>query len=105
MCSCETDYINKKNYHLKVGEKFEIYYTSNSCCGRCWNIETVENIEFIKNRTIEESDNPGATNDYAILFQAVKEGVDTLKTHHYAMSDSCNLNSQESDIYLIQVSK
>lgn len=103
--SCDHDYSNKKNYNLEVGEEFEIYYTSNSCCGRCWNIEMLGNIEFVNERTIEETDTPGATNEYAVLFKAVKAGVDTLKTHYYAMSDSCNLSSEESNFYVINVSK
>lgn len=99
-----SSYENKKEYNLKVGEKFEIYYTSNSCCGRCWNLEQVDNIEIIENRTIHTTETPGATSKYAKVFRTVKAGIDTIKTSQYAMSDSCNLNSGKSNVYVINIS-
>jgi|GEM_PF-6921471 len=105
LSSCTSNYSNKESYNLTIGDEFEIYYTGNSCCGRCWNVATLETVEFLGERTIKETDIPGGTDQYAIRFKAVKVGVDSLKTHYYTMSDSCNLNAGEATIYVINVSK
>lgn len=103
--SCSQNYNNKKEYNLKVGDEFEIYYTSNSCCGRCWNLEEIDNIELIGKRTIEKNDNPGGNSTYAKVFRATMTGINTLKNHTYVMSDSCDLFSKNTNRYLIHISK
>jgi len=105
LLSCSQNYNNKKEYRLKVGDEFEIYYTSNSCCGGCWNLEELNNIELIGKRTIIRNDTPGGTSTYAKVFRATIPGTDTLKNHRYAMSDSCDLFSKNTNRYLIRISK
>lgn len=105
LLSCSKNHDNKKEYNLKVGDEFEIYYTSNSCCGSCWNLQELKNIELIGKKTIEKNDNPGGTSTYAKVFRAVSPGTDTLKNHSYAMSDSCDLLTKNTNNYLIRISK
>ncbi len=106
LLGCSTEHINKERYDVLVGETIEIYYGENSCCGRCWNNIELNHLDFIKVNKIEfDEDCAGCTNTFSIVYKATSVGVDTVKTQSYAMSDSCNLNSDEIDVFFVTIKK
>ena len=106
LLGCSSEYINKQEYNVVVGETIEIFYGDNSCCGRCWNDSELDHLAFLENKKIEfDEDCTGCTNTYSKSYKAVSEGVDTLKTKSYAMSDSCNLDSGDVDIFVVKIKK
>ncbi len=101
---CSSEHINKQRYNVIVGETIEIFYGENSCCGRCWNDMELNHLEFVEEKTIEFDENcAGCTNTYSRSYQAVSAGVDTIKTQSYAMSDWCNLDSGDIEIFLVTI--
>lgn len=101
---CSNEHINKVSYNVVVGETVEIFFGENSCCGRCWNGTEIKHLEFVEEKSIEyDEDCAGCTNTYSRIYRAMSPGIDTIKTYSFAMSDSCNLESEDTDMFLVTI--
>lgn len=103
LLSCGVIRENQEMYDVKIGQKVKIYYRGNSCCGRCWNLEELRSVELIESKTLKKGRKPGSSSVYVMKFKAVSSGIDTLKTHYYAMSGECDLNSGSSEMFIIKI--
>jgi hypothetical protein len=79
---CRKYYRNKKIYEVHLGERIEIYYSTNSCCYYC--IDTIskfKNIEFLENKIVEPDPKNCSGCNYigAFIFKAKSIGNDTIK--------------------------
>ena len=103
---CSSERINQEKYDVIVGERIDIFYGENSCCGRCWNDTELTHLKFVEVKTIEiEKDCAGCTSTYAKSYEAISAGIDTIKTQSYAMSASCRLDSGDIEIFLVSIKK
>jgi len=101
------NYENKERYTISVGEKVEIYYFTNSCCTfEIANIESLDNIQFLEQKSIDTGPNDcsGCESTYAFVFKAIAPGVDTLKLKHVVISERNDNNNDEQTKFIIEVS-
>ncbi len=104
LLGCSSEHINKEKYNVQVGETIEIFYGENSCCARCWNDVELNHLEFVELKTIEFDERcAGCSNLYSKSYLAVSAGVDTIKTKSYAITDSCNLDSDGTENFLVTI--
>lgn len=89
--SC-TNYTNKDFYEVTVGNKIEIYITTNSCCFYCFNNTNLTHTEFIEVKRVENGskDCEGCNWTDAYIFEAKSEGIDTIILEQRVMIDSCS---------------
>ncbi len=95
--SCE-EYENKEKYDVEIGEEFEIYYSTNSCCQVCLvNEEDLKNIKFVEHKMIDPGpeDCMGCNYTASYVFKAMAKGVDTIKIKYTIGGDDC-INSKFS---------
>lgn len=101
--SCKENYRNKKDYSIDKNGTFELYFSENSCCDRCWNLDDLKHITLHEVRTVKASYADGGSSTYAYVFKGISKGTDTLWTDYYAMSDSCDLQAKRAEFFLITV--
>ena len=98
--SCTHTYTNQPEYHVEVGEQFEIYYTTNSCCRYCLlNENQLQFLSVIEDeRVIEDYPNncAGCSRTSAFVLEATKPGVDTIFIRKTEMSSSCSDSSNQT---------
>ena len=99
----DEDYQNKRNYSIEKDGGFELYFSENSCCGRCWNLEELKYISMEGVRTVKANYTDGGSSTYAYVFKGHTKGTDTLRTDYYAMSDSCKLKSKRAEYFVVTV--
>jgi predicted secreted protein len=87
------NFTNKKVYKLKVGETFEIYYSTNSCCYFCLSNTNQSIVNQISNKRIKDNlDETCAGCDalYSLKFKAVKKGEAYIYTKIVPASKACS---------------
>lgn len=102
-----SNYENKERYTISVGEKVEIYYFTSSCCTfEVANLESLDNINFLEQKTIDTGpkDCSGCTGTSAFVFKAISPGMDTVKLKHIVISKRNDNNSDELNNFIIEVS-
>lgn len=100
---------NKKEYNLKVGETFKIYFKLNSSFKYCiFNLNELSNIELVSERSLRIAplDCDGCNEVYELEFLAKSKGRDVLKHSVIPVVKNCgdNLNSHDIDKIIIHVS-
>lgn len=101
--SCEENYTNTKHYTIEKEATFELYFSENSCCGRCWNLDELKHISLEGVRTVKANYTDGGSSTYAYVFKAHTKGIDTLWTDYYAMSDSCDIKGKRAVYFVVTV--
>ena len=94
LMGCKKDFTNKHTYSLKVGERFEYYVSSNSCCPNCFlNQHSMTSIRFLESKEVSSApgDCDGCTTWFAYVFEAVKSGQDTIKIFNINPCDTCSV--------------
>jgi hypothetical protein len=75
-------YKNKPTNNVRVGERFQLIFGSNSCClnGQL-DKSTLRSLEYLKDSVVLPSpeDCDGCTTYYAVIFKAVKSGKDSVR--------------------------
>lgn len=100
------DYSNKSHYSINVGEKVEIYYSTNSCCYYCVaNRGKLNVVELLEDKTVDagEEDCAGCDVLSAFVFQGKKVGIDTIVLRNPTASQSCMDTALYEQKYIIEV--
>ena len=75
-------YKNKPTNNIRVGERFQLIFGSNSCC-RNGQLDksTLNSLEHLKDSIVLPSpkDCDGCTTYYAVIFRAVRPGKDSIR--------------------------
>ncbi len=100
--------IKPGTHEIKIGDSFEISFSSGSCCANCW----TENDYFKKIRYVTtttelkiDKDTDGGQSYYLKKYTAISLGVDTIRHHSFARTEHCDLFSDQAEIYIIKVVK
>lgn len=105
ICGCNT-YKNKEHYEVAIGDTFEIYYSTNSCCYYCVaNNDTLKHIKLIEDKIVnkDKSDCDGCDYTAAFSFKAISKGVDTVSLKLLEANSSCLDTTVSSEKYIIDV--
>lgn len=106
--SCATeDYSNKPSYKIKIGETFDIFYSTNSCCKYC----TPKNLNHLKITNVTTVDvgdaNCEGCNYIAkYTFKGISLGKDTIELKLVGGGMSCaDTLSYNIEHYPVEVTK
>ena len=106
LISC-SNFENKEIYEMNIGDKVEIYASTNSCCFYCFsNQESLEHTEFKEIKRVDNgpSDCEGCNWTDAYVFEAKSTGIDTIILEHRVQIDSCSSSfGREPEKYVIRV--
>jgi hypothetical protein len=112
LTSCKRDYTNKKSYEIKIGQTFELYITSNTCCINCWlNKTSVKSITLDKIKSLDTpaKDCLGCTYYDAWVFKGTSIGKDTIKITQHSPTMNCEDSKPIAngivDYYIVTVTK
>lgn len=104
-CSSPT-YDNQAKYELAVGEKLDIYFSTNSCCQYCFAAaQNLRHIEFLEEKTLDSGprDCAGCNFVAAYVFRAISPGIDTVQLNHSVASESCPEAEGPPEMYIVVV--
>lgn len=103
--ACNHDYTNQDHYSLSVGEKIEIFYSTNSCCQYCVTNESSLNVvQLVNDITVEQEDNcDGCNYTGAFVFKGLRKGVDTVYLNMSTAKEDCYNDSLKKEYYVITV--
>lgn len=104
-CSDAEDFSNQETYELAVGDEFELYYTTNSCCYYCFNEAELEHLKLVDEKTVVPSENgcDGCSYTEAFVFEAKTVGVDTIYLMEMGGGDDCQLDRSFAEKYVVTV--
>jgi len=96
---------NKDVYDVAVGESFEIYCSTNSCCKYCNNAGALTTCSLVTERIINPEPDKimGGTINFGLVFKATSPGTDTIKLITANALDSCNGSLSTTEKYVIHV--
>lgn len=98
---------NKDKYQVKIGEKVDIFYSTNSCCYYCVsNSVDLKHVKFLENNTIDSGpkDCDGCHFTAAFEFVAISAGRDTICLKHQSGSQNCSDSAGlGQETYVIEV--
>jgi hypothetical protein len=96
---------NKDVYDVAVGESFEIYYTTNSCCKYCNNASALTTCSLVTERIIDPDLDKimGGTINFGLVFKAISPGTDTIILITANALDSCNGSLSTIEKYIVHV--
>ncbi len=100
------NYKNNDRYELRINERVEIYYSTNSCCYYCISNENqLKHIKLVENKTIDSgpSDCEGCNYTAAFVFEGKSKGKDTLELKNLVATMNCDSNNVNSEKYIIEV--
>lgn len=100
------NYENKTRYEVSVGETFEIYYSTNSCCHHCFsNEKNLKHIRLVDNKMVDPDpeDCDGCNYTAALVFVAESTGFDTVKSYITGATTECDSISLGSVGYIIEI--
>lgn len=85
------DFENQPVYDVEVGDTFEIYYTTNSCCHYCvLNQEDLEHIELVETKTVKTDGRcAGCNSTRAYVLKVLSPGTDTIRIAEVPGGQSC----------------
>ena len=99
-------YENKEEYTVCIGESFEIYYSTNSCCRYCLaNVTELNHVSFVKEKSIDAGPSDCAGCDYTVayVFKGESPGIDTVELRFLIASMDCDSEEARSEKYVIKV--
>lgn len=97
---------NKETYEVAVGETFEIYYSTNSCCFYCiYNQSSLQHVEKIDDLTVDSGpdDCDGCNSVSKYVFKATSVGEETIELKNVVASSSCEEYEGEVDSFKVIV--
>jgi len=99
-------YVNKDKYTISVGEKLDLYYSTNSCCYYCLsNEKALKHISLLGRKTIDTGpkDCEGCNYIAAFTFQGESIGVDTVYLQLLEAPMDCNADEGQIEKYIIEI--
>ena len=108
-CQFYEKFENKKEYNIKLGETFKIYYSTNSCCGYCNNSQNLKNVSIIESIVVKEEKKgcEGCSTESAYIFKGLNRGRDTIRLYEISPMSNCDsLNNDsifEEEIFFVNV--
>ncbi|NVK66659.1 MAG: hypothetical protein HWE22_18850 [Flavobacteriales bacterium] len=110
LTSCNTkdasDYVTPPEQTVNVGEKVNIYYTTNSCCRYCApNIKNLNHLKYLGEEVIIPYDDgcAGCDETVALVFEAKSKGTDTIAGRILEQSKDCSDTLTEFESFVIHV--
>ena len=99
-------YENKDKYEIKVGQTFEIYYSTNSCCYYCIvNESKLKHLKFIKRRTVDKGpkDCDGCNSTEAFVFRGESLGKEVVEIKRLGATMNCDDKEVNTEKYLVEI--
>ncbi|WP_028982443.1 hypothetical protein [Sporocytophaga myxococcoides] len=99
-------YTNKDRYIISIGEKLDLYYSTNSCCYYCLsNEKELKHVTLLGRKTIDEGpeDCEGCNFVAAFTLQGKSIGIDTVELKLLTATMSCDEDYGVPEKYIIEV--